>query len=149
MLEKYEYIGKDARDNQWGHFYFGHKAETVKMYTVQSGSFSKKENAEKLFRKIKKAGFDAIVKKEDGQYKVQCGVFEYEKNAQSLVTLLKSKGFDAIIKQEGGRFALSIYPTFYKQHILSVRLYPIRQCGIFRPEWSNISLHCSLFCALQ
>lgn len=98
LLEKYEYVGRDARDNQWGHFYFGHKTETVKMYTVQSGSFSKKANAEKLFRKIKKAGFDAIVKKEDGQYKVQCGVFEYEKNAQSLVALLKSKGFDAIIK---------------------------------------------------
>lgn len=28
LLQKYEYIGKDARDNRWGHLYFGHK--TVK-----------------------------------------------------------------------------------------------------------------------
>ncbi len=25
LLKKYEYLGKDARDNQWGHLYFGHK----------------------------------------------------------------------------------------------------------------------------
>lgn len=25
LLDKYEYLGKDARDNHWGHFYFGHK----------------------------------------------------------------------------------------------------------------------------
>lgn len=67
-------------------------------YTVQAGSFRNKSNAEKLFRKIKKAGFDVIVKKIDGEYKVQCGVFEYEKNAKSLVTALKKKGFTAIIK---------------------------------------------------
>ena len=67
-------------------------------YTVQAGSFRNKSNAEKLFRKIKKAGFDVVVKKVNGEYKVQCGVFEYEKNAKSLVTALKKKGFAAIIK---------------------------------------------------
>lgn len=25
LLDKYEYLGKDARDNHWGHLYFGHK----------------------------------------------------------------------------------------------------------------------------
>ena len=67
-------------------------------YTVQASSFSNKSNAEKLFRKIKKAGFDVVVKKVNGEYKVQCGVFEYEKNAKSLVAALKEKGFDAIIE---------------------------------------------------
>lgn len=98
LLEKYEYLGKDARDNSWGHLYFGHKVASTKMYTVQAGSFSNKSNAEKLFRKIKKAGFDVVVKKVDGEYKVQCGVFQYEKNAKSLVDALKEKGFTAILK---------------------------------------------------
>lgn len=98
LLEKYEYLGKDARDNQWGHLYFGHKVASTKTYTVQAGSFSNKSNAEKLFRKIKAAGFDVVVKKADGEYKVQCGVFEFEKNAKSLVAALKEKGFTAIIK---------------------------------------------------
>lgn len=98
LLEKYEYLGKDARNNKWGHFYFGYKNSETKNYTVQCGSFGKKSNAEKLFNKIKKAGFDVVIKKEDGQYKVQCGVFEYEKNAKSLVAALKAKGFTAIIK---------------------------------------------------
>lgn len=98
LLEKYEYLGKDARDNNWGHLYFGHKVASTKTYTVQAGSFSKKANAEKLFRKIKKAGFDVVVKKVDGEWKVQCGVFKYEKNAKSLVEELRKKGFTAIIK---------------------------------------------------
>lgn len=98
LLEKYEYLGKDARDNNWGHLYFGYKVASVVTYTVQVGSFKKKANAEKLFRKIKKAGFDVVVKKVDGEYKVQCGVFEYEKNAKSLAEELKKKGFAAIIK---------------------------------------------------
>lgn len=97
LLAKYEYLGKDARDNKWGHLYFGHKI-AAKTYVVQVGSFSNKSNAEKIFQKIKNAEFDAVIKKEDGQYKVQCGVFEYEKNAKSLVAALKAKGFTAIVK---------------------------------------------------
>lgn len=98
LLEKYEYLGKDARDNNWGHLYFGHKISAKKMYTVQAGSFRNKSNAEKLFRKINKAGFDVIVKKIDGEYKVQCGAFEFEKNAKTLMEELRKMGFTAIIK---------------------------------------------------
>lgn len=35
---------------------------TEKYYRVQSGAFSSKENAEKLAKKLKEAGFDAIIK---------------------------------------------------------------------------------------
>ena len=57
LLQKYEYIGKDARDNQWGHLYFGHKIveEKVQTYrvrlkwgsdmTTQIGAFSDKQKA--------------------------------------------------------------------------------------------------------
>lgn len=73
-------------------------SSSSRLYTVQAGSFKQKANAEKLFRKIRKAGFDAAVRKADGEYKVQCGVFEYEKNAKALAEALKKKGFTVIIK---------------------------------------------------
>lgn len=104
LLAKYEYLGKDARNNQWGHLYFGHKAAapapepTKSSYVVQAGSFSDSRNANKLADRIKAAGFDAIVKGEAGQYKVQCGVFEVKANADALVASLKAAGFEAIIK---------------------------------------------------
>lgn len=102
LLEKYEYLGKDARDNRWGHLYFGQKAsapEPVNKQTkVQAGSFDVKANADDLAAKLKSAGFAAIVKLEDGQYKVQCGAFDVLANAEKLVQQLKAAGFDAIIK---------------------------------------------------
>ena len=57
-----------------------------------------KKNAEKLVAQLKAAGFDAIIKSEDGQYKVQCGAFDVRANAEKLVKRLKAAGFDAIIK---------------------------------------------------
>ncbi len=74
------------------------KGSAKQSYTVQAGSFSVKENADKQVSAVKKAGFDALTKLEGGQYKVQCGVFEEKKNADALVEKLKKAGFDAIIK---------------------------------------------------
>ena len=65
---------------------------------MQCGSFKEKKNAEKLVAQLKAAGFDAIIKSEDGQYKVQCGAFDVRANAEKLVKRLKAAGFDAIIK---------------------------------------------------
>ena len=61
LLQKYEYIGKDARDNKWGHLYFGHKIaadvqeEKVQTYrvrlnwgsdmTTQIGAYTNLQNA--------------------------------------------------------------------------------------------------------
>lgn len=67
-------------------------------YIVQVGVFVSKANAEKLFRKLKKKGFDAIVKKRNGQWIVQCGAFSVKANAEALVAKLKAAGFSAIIK---------------------------------------------------
>ena len=89
LLERYEYLGKDARNNQWGHLYFGQKItapEPVnKQIKVQAGSFTVKANANALAAQLKAAGFQAIVKQEDGQYKVQCGAFDIRENAEKLV----------------------------------------------------------------
>lgn len=104
LLAKYEYLGKDARNNQWGHLYFGQKVAAVdpeplnKQIKVQAGSFSVKANADKQAGQIKAAGFPAIVKTEDGQYKVQCGAFDVRANADKLVAQLKAAGFPAIVK---------------------------------------------------
>lgn len=102
LLAKYEYLGKDARNNQWGHLYFGQKVAAPepinKQIKVQAGSFDVKENADAFAAQIKAAGFQAIVKQEDGQYKVQCGAFDIQENAENLVQQLKAAGFPAIIK---------------------------------------------------
>lgn len=103
LLEKYEYLGKDSSSTKWGHLYFGHKTdrqpETLnKQNRVQCGSFTKRENAEKLVTQLKAAGFAAIIKTEDDQYKVQAGAYDIPANAQKHVKRLKAAGFDAIIK---------------------------------------------------
>ena len=102
LLAKYEYLGKDARDNRWGHLYFGQKIAAPeplnKQIKVQAGSFTVKANADDLAAKLKSAGFAAIVKQEEGQYKVQCGAFDVRANAEKLMQQLEAAGFQAIIK---------------------------------------------------
>lgn len=105
LLDKYEYLGKDARDNRWGHFYFGHKAAapapepTKNSYVVQAGSFTDKAGATRRMNAVKSAGFDVFVKKgDDGDYKVQCGAFDDKERADALMAKLKTAGFEAIIK---------------------------------------------------
>lgn len=104
LLAKYEYLGKDARNNQWGHLYFGRKVAVTdpeplnKQIKVQAGAFTVKANAGNLASQLKAKGFDAIIKFEDGQYKVQCGAFDVQANAEALKAKLIAAGFSAIIK---------------------------------------------------
>lgn len=105
LLEKYEYLGKDIRNNEWGHLYFGHKLETAepeplnKQNRVQVGSFVFKENADRRCAELIAKGFNSFVKlDEDGEYKVQSGAYDVLENAQKRVVELKAAGFTAIIK---------------------------------------------------
>lgn len=68
-----------------------------KLFKVQVGSFSKKENAENLMKKIKSLGFDATVVKEGNLYKIQCGSFSNKENAVELEKKLKERGFETTI----------------------------------------------------
>ncbi len=89
--------GKGQYDDQHVGYIIRRRAGNEE-HIVQAGVFAEKKNAEKLFRQLKKKGFDALVKKCNGQWQVQCGVFSIRANAEALVKCLKSAGFSAIIK---------------------------------------------------
>lgn len=74
------------------------KYEAAAKYVVQSGAYRSRTNAENRMARIKKAGFDAVLKYEDGFFRIQCGAFSKKGNATALVEKLKKAGFDAIIK---------------------------------------------------
>ena len=75
--------------------------ETV-LYRVQTGAFSKKENALYLKSKLIAAGFDTYLVKVDGLFKVQVGAFRKEDNAKAQEAKLKAAGFDTYITTKSG-----------------------------------------------
>lgn len=66
-------------------------------YTVQLGSFKKRSNASKLYRKFKKRGYSAYIieSKENGKklYKVRIGKFKSSSKAKAFVAKLKREGY--------------------------------------------------------
>ncbi|MBU5293133.1 N-acetylmuramoyl-L-alanine amidase [Anaerosalibacter bizertensis] len=68
-----------------------------KLYRVQTGAFSKRNNADNLVKELKKKGYDAIVVKQGNLYKVQTGAFSKRENADNLVVQLKKDGFEAFV----------------------------------------------------
>ncbi|WP_054951297.1 N-acetylmuramoyl-L-alanine amidase [Numidum massiliense] len=68
-----------------------------KLYRVQIGAFKDQKNAAALEAKAKKAGFDAMIKKEGTLYKVQLGAFKERKNADALAEKAKKAKFDVTI----------------------------------------------------
>jgi len=72
-------------------------------YRVQTGSFSKKSNAEALQKKLKAAGFSAIIKEVDGLFKVQVGCYSSEVNAKAMYEKLKKKGYSCFIVYDGDK----------------------------------------------
>ena len=88
--------GYSVYDESWKVVY---TTKSAAKYTVQAGSFSKKENAATLKTKLEKAGFSAFYYLgSDGEYKVQAGAYDKIENAQKQVKALKAAGFEAIIK---------------------------------------------------
>ena len=74
-------------------------------YYVQTGAYKQKANADAQLKKVKAAGFDAILKQSGGFYKVQTGAYSKKENADAEVKKLKAKGFDAIVTTDGGSTA--------------------------------------------
>lgn len=73
------------------------ESDAIKYY-VQAGAYKSRENAQAQVDKLKKKGFDTIIKVRSGLYCVQAGAFKNKEKAQELVEKLKNAGFDAIIK---------------------------------------------------
>lgn len=73
-----------------------------KMYRVQTGAFSKKENAVELLHRVQSAGFDTHMVKHNGLYKIQVGAYLNPEYAENMASKLKAKGFDTYITVKQG-----------------------------------------------
>ena len=65
---------------------------TKTLYRVQTGAFTKKENADALAAKLKAAGFDTYMVQSGGYYKVQVGAYSVKANADAMAAKLKAAG---------------------------------------------------------
>lgn len=87
------------------------------IYRVQSGAYSLKANADKQLKKIKAAGFDAVMVKASGKYKIQVGAYSVKANAEAQMAKIKKAGFDAFITTEGGE---AVSNTTAKKSVLEI-----------------------------
>lgn len=72
------------------------------LYRVQTGAFSKKDNATALASKLKAAGFDTYIVQSGGLYKVQVGAYSVKANAAAMAAKLKAAGYDTYITTKSG-----------------------------------------------
>jgi len=73
------------------------KEDTVIIYRVQTGAFSKKINALNLAEKVEAAGFQTYLAFVDNMYKVQVGAYTNKDNANAQAAKLKAAGFKTYI----------------------------------------------------
>ncbi len=66
-------------------------------YLVRCGYSSVYLKALVRRNKVRKAGFDAVIKKMDGKYIIQCGLFKNRENAADLTNKIRKAGFGAVI----------------------------------------------------
>lgn len=72
------------------------------LHRVQTGAFSKKDNATALASKLKAAGFDTYIVQSDNLYKVQVGAYSKKENADAMAAKLKAAGYDTFITTKSG-----------------------------------------------
>lgn len=72
------------------------------LYRVQTGAYTKKENADAQLAKVKAAGFDTYMVQAGGYYKIQVGAYSKKENADAMAAKLKAAGFDTYITTEQG-----------------------------------------------
>lgn len=75
----------------------GNQPDRGTLYRVQTGAYKVKSNADAQLKKIKAAGFDAIIINENGMYKIQSGAYGIKVNAERQLARLRAAGFDAFI----------------------------------------------------
>ncbi len=67
------------------------------LYRVQTGAFSKYENAENLEKELLSKGFDTYIVQIDSLYKVQVGAYSVKENAENMAEKLKTLGYETYI----------------------------------------------------
>lgn len=108
----------------------GTNSNTATIYRVQTGAFSKKENADRLALELNTKGIDTYVVKIDDLYKVQCGAYSNKQNAINMSNRLKSMGYSNFIpgldlsvegeKQKGTKYKVNCeYPNIRSTASLS------------------------------
>lgn len=78
------------------------KPSPTVLYRVQTGAFSKKENALTLKSQLEKAGFATYLVKTSKLYKVQVGAFAKKVNAETQAAKLEKAGFKTYITTNSG-----------------------------------------------
>jgi N-acetylmuramoyl-L-alanine amidase len=76
------------------------KPNSEKLYKVQVGAFSEKENAENVVKELRAKGYRPFVFEEDQLYKIQLGAYEHRENAEALEKHLLKEGYEPYIKYE-------------------------------------------------
>lgn len=72
------------------------------LYYVQTGAYASQSNAENQLKKVKAAGFEAILKKSGALYKVQVGAYGVKANATAMASKLQAAGFGTYVTTVGG-----------------------------------------------
>ena len=75
----------------------GTNTNTATVYRVQTGAFSRKENADRLALELNTKGIDTYVVRIDNLYKVQCGAYSNKQNAINMSNKLKSMGYSNFV----------------------------------------------------
>lgn len=73
------------------------------VYYVQVGAYKVRANADAQLAKLRKDGFDGILKLNGELYKVQIGAYSIKANAEAMANMLKSKGYSTCITTTGGK----------------------------------------------
>ena len=68
-----------------------------KLYRVQIGAFTSKENAENYLAKAKQAGFSGFAVLNDKIYRVQIGAFSSRTNAENYLEKAREEGFGGFV----------------------------------------------------
>ncbi|MFZ5651582.1 MAG: C1 family peptidase [Bacillota bacterium] len=66
----------------------------TKYWRVQAGAYKLRKNADNMYSRLKKAGFDASIIVEGRLFLVLAGAFQHRGNAEKICKLMESKGFE-------------------------------------------------------
>lgn len=90
------------------------KPSSSTLYRVWVGDYKKKDSASAQLKKVKAAGFEAILVKSGGSYKIQLGGFRKKAGAEDLRDKAKAKGFAASVTTKSGESVSSSASTTSK-----------------------------------